>query len=65
MPGQRMTYPQEAFQVDAAGVQGPVQMVHRIFDRVVLSDEVDQPEIKSTRQLCYASGAAAGTPGRV
>ena len=38
-----MTYPQEAFEVYPAGVQRPVQVVYRVFDGVVLSNEIDKP----------------------
>lgn len=38
-----LTYAQEPVKIDASGVQRPVEMVYRIFDGVVLRDEVDQP----------------------
>ena len=55
--GKTVTYPEEAFEVDAPGVQGPVQMVHRIFDGVVLCHEIDQPAIARARKQTHGSTA--------
>ena len=37
-----MTYPQEALEVDAAGIQSAVEVVNGILDRVVLRHQIDE-----------------------
>ena len=66
-----MTYPKKALEVYATGIQGTVEMVYRVLDRVIFSDEIDQPvvvRVKDTEcqhdHLSKSQKAEAGIQGR-
>ena len=44
-----MTYPQEPLEVDAAGVEGPMQMVDGVLDRVVLGHQIYESAVQHAR----------------
>jgi hypothetical protein len=37
-----MPYSEKAFEIDASGVECPVEMVDGVFDCIVFGDEVDE-----------------------
>lgn len=59
---ERKTHPEEPFKVDAAGVERTVQVVYRVFDGVVLRDEVYEP---AALRCCVVCGSEHVGVGRV